>query len=134
MKIIFSILMLMNLSFAADATIEVIKKVDSLPSLAVEDASINYNDTFKMQFFKSLVADLNVISLFNVDRHHRVTHYNNGDVLVENKDMSYVLRYSMMEDDNGALNVVMKLMNTDGELFSKSYIYVCFTCDGLRYK
>jgi TolB protein len=121
MKIIFSILMLMNLSFAADATIEVIKKVDSLPSLAVEDASINYNDTFKMQFFKSLVADLNVISLFNVDRHHRVTHYNNGDVLVENKDMSYVLRYSMMEDDNGALNVVMKLMNTDGELFSKSY-------------
>ena len=121
MKIIFSILMLISLSFATDATIEVVKKVDSLPSLAIEDASINYNDTFKMQFFKSLVADLNVISIFNVDRNHRVTHYNNSDVAVENKDMNYVLRYRLHEGDNGSLNVTMKLISTNKELFSKSY-------------
>ena len=121
MKIIFSLLMLVGLMFANDATIEVIKKVDSLPSLAVEDASISYDDTFKLRFFKSIVADLNVISLFNVDRHHRSTHYNDTTVLVENKDKHYVLRYKMFEDDNGALNIVMKLMNDSNEVFSKNY-------------
>jgi len=121
MKIIFSLLLMFSITFASDATIEVIKKVDALPSLAVEDASINYDNTFKLQFFKSLVADLNVISLFNVDRYHRLTHYNDTDVLVENKDMQYVLRYKMYEDDNGALNVEMKLLEGNVETFSKSY-------------
>jgi len=107
--------------FASDATIEVIKKVDALPSIAVEDASISYDDTFKLQFFKSIVADLNVISLFNVDRFHRQTHYNDTTVLVENKDMNYVLRYKMYEDDSGALNVDMKLIEKDLEVFAKSY-------------
>jgi len=64
--------MLISFAFAGDATIEVIKKADSLPSIAVEDSSVSYNDTFKMRFFKAIVADLNVISIFNVDRHHRV--------------------------------------------------------------
>jgi len=121
MKIIFTLLMFISLAFANDATIEVIKKVDSLPSMAVEDSSISYGDTFKLQFFKSIVADLNVISLFNVDRHHRSTHYNDTNVLVENKDMNYVLRYKMSEDDNGALLITMKLLNSNEEVFSKNY-------------
>jgi len=121
LKIIFSLLLIFGLSFANDATIEVIKKVDALPSMAVEDSSISYDDTFKLQFFKSLIADLNVISLFNVDRFHRVTHYNDTDVMVENKDMNYVLRYKMFEDDNGALNVNMKIIQDSSEVFSKSY-------------
>ena len=121
MKIIFSLLLIFGLSFANDATIEVIKKVDALPSIAVEDSSISYDDTFKLQFFKSLIADLNVISLFNVDRFHRVTHYNDTDVMVQNKDMNYVLRYKMYEDDNAALNVDMKIIKDSAEVFSKSY-------------
>ena len=121
MKIIFSLLLIFGLSFANDATIEVIKKVDALPSIAVEDSSISYDDTFKLRFFKSLIADLNVISLFNVDRFHRVTHYNDTDVIVENKDMNYVLRYKMYEDDSGSLNVDMKILQDSSEVFSKSY-------------
>lgn len=121
MKIIFSILMLISFSFASDATIEVIKKADSLPSLAVEDASTDYDTTFKMQFFKMLVADLNVISIFNVDRHRRELDYSANQVAVENKDMNYVLRYKISEDDDGALHVVMKLKSGESELFSKSY-------------
>jgi len=121
LKILFSILLLFTFAFGSDATIEVIKKAESLPTIAVEDASISYNDTFKLQFFKSIVADLNVISLFNVDRHYRYTPYNSIDVLVENKDMDYVLRYKMYEDDNGALNVDMKLLNHGEEVFSKRY-------------
>ena len=121
MKIIFSLLLIFGLLFANDATIEVIKKVDALPSMAVEDSSISYDDTFKLRFFKSLIADLNVISLFNVDRFHRVTPYKDTDVMVENKDMNYVLRYKMYEDDSGSLNVDMKVLQDSSEVFSKSY-------------
>lgn len=121
MKIVFSFLMLFSLSFASDATIEVIKKVESLPSLAVEDSSISYNDTFRLKFFKSLVADLNVLSLFNVDRHYRKTHFNDTNVVLENKDMNYVLRYKMFEDDNAALNVEFKLLYNNEIVMSKNY-------------
>jgi TolB protein len=109
------------LSFGGDATIEVIKKVESLPSLAVEDSSISYDDTFRLKFFKTLVADLNVISLFNVDRHHRTTHFNDTSVVVENKDMNYVLRYKLFEDDNGALNIGTKLISNDKDVLIKNY-------------
>jgi len=121
LKVLFLLFFYLNIVYAGDATIEVIKKADSLPTLAVEDASINYNDTFKLRFFKSLVADLNVISLFNVDRHHRVVPYNDTDVLVENKDMQYVIRYKLFEDDNGAMNLNMKLLERGSEVFGKNY-------------
>jgi len=121
LKILFSLILVWGLAFAGDATIEVIKKVEALPSIAIEDASISYDDTFKLKFFKALVADLNVISLFNVDRFHRTTYYNDTNVIVENKDMNYVLRYKMYEDDNGALNIDMKVIEKDAVVFSKSY-------------
>ena len=121
MKLFLSLLMLWSLSYAEDSTIEVIKRVDSLPSIAVEDSSISYDDTFKMRFFKSIIADLNVISIFNVDRHYRDTHFNDTNVIVDNKDMNYVLRYKMFEDDNGALNVGIKLLKENETILSKNY-------------
>ena len=113
MKIFLSLLMLFSLSFATDATIEVIKKVDTLPSLAIEDASTSYDDIFRLRFFKALVADINVLSIYNVDRHHRAVDFSDSNVLVENKDMNYVLRYQMSEGDDGALNLVVKLIKDD---------------------
>ena len=121
MKIIFSLLMLFALSYASDATIEVIKKIESLPSLAVEDSSINYDNTFKKKFFKSIVADLNVISLFNVDRHYNRVDFDSSSVVVENKNMNYVLRYKLFEDDNKALNVELKLFNDSDIVLNKNY-------------
>ena len=121
MKLFLALLMLFSLSYAEDSTIEVIKRVDSLPSIAVEDSSISYDDTFKMRFFKSVVADLNVISIFNVDRHYRETHFNATNVIVNNKDMNYVLRYKMFEDDSGALNVGIKLLKENEIVLRKNY-------------
>jgi len=114
--------MAFTLTFGADATIEVIKKAETLPSIAVEDASNDYDETFKLRFFKALIADLNVISIFNVDRHYRVNDYDASSCVVENKDMDYVLRYEVAELDNNALGVSIKLMTKDGEVvFSKNY-------------
>ncbi len=121
MKILISILMVFTLSFANDATIEVIKKIESLPTLAIEDASISYDDTFKKKFFKTIIADLNVLSLFNVDTAYNQTHFNNADVMFENKDMDYVLRYKMFEDDNGALNIEMRLLSNNKIVMTKNY-------------
>ena len=113
--------MAFSLSFGGDATIEVIKKVEVLPSMAIEDGSTHYDDTFKLRFFKMLVADMNVLSLFNVDRHHRMVDFDDSSVVVENKDMAYVLRYKMFEDDNGALNINTKLFQDDEVKFVKNY-------------
>ena len=121
MKLLLTWAFIITLSFAGDATIEVIKKVESLPSFAVEESSTSYNDTFKLRFFKSLIADLNVISIFNVDRHYRKVDYDASDVVVENKDMKYVLRYSIFEDDNGYFNTKMKLLKDSQEVMNKNY-------------
>jgi TolB protein len=112
--------MFAGLLFANDATIEVIKKADTVPSIAAEDATSDYNETFRLRFFKMLVADLNVISIFNVDRHHRINEFND-DVLVENKDMDYVLHYKLSEGDSGALDVQIKLLHKGEDVYSKSY-------------
>jgi len=45
-KIVISILLVMVSLFASDATIDVVKKADSLPSIALEDASVSYDTTF----------------------------------------------------------------------------------------
>ena len=107
--------------FATDLTIEVKKKVQSLPSLAIEDSSVTYDDSFKMAFFKALYADMNVISLFNVDKHRGLTYYNATSVIVANKDRDYVLRYKLFEDDEGKLTVDMKLIHEDEAVFAKTY-------------
>lgn len=121
MKIIISILLVIISMFASDATIDVVKKADTLPSIALEDASVSYDSTFKVKFFKSLVADLNVLSIFNVDKAQRNVNFDANSVLVENKDMNYVLRYKLSEDDNRALNLEMKLFNKNNVVFNKNY-------------
>ena len=120
MKIILTFLIAISL-YANDVTIEVIKKVDSLPSFAVEDASTHKDDTFKLKFFKSLIADLNVVSLFNVDRHHRVSDYDTDDVVVENKDMNYVLKYDLEDSDSDGFTLRMKLINDEDIVLEKNY-------------
>ena len=120
MKIIFLIVMLINFAQASDATIDVIKKVEALPNIAVEDATLTYDETFKLTFFKSIVADLNVLSIFNVDRHYK-TGYFGDDVVVENKDTNYVLKYEMDEGDAHSLIVKVVLLKNREEVFSKTY-------------
>ena len=121
MKILIAFFMTLTMMYASDATIEVIKKVDSLPSIAVEDSSSAYDEIFKMKFFKSLVSDLTVISLFNVDRHYRTVSYDASEVVVQNKDMNYVLRYKLIKDDSGSLNISLKILADNSDVFSKNY-------------
>lgn len=107
--------------FAGDKTIEVIKKIDSLPSLAIEDGSTHNDETFKLKFFKSLVADLNVISLFNVDRRRFENNFNTNDVDVINKNVNYVLKYNLSKNDGAGFNIKVKIIKNNEIVLSKSY-------------
>ena len=64
---------------------------------------------------------MNVISIFNVDRHYRNINYDASDVLVENKDMNYVVRYRMHEGDNGSLNLDLVMLQDGKNVFNKKY-------------
>ena len=121
MKFIFSLVLYINLLFAGDATIVVSKQADSLPSLAIEDSSVGFDETFKMKFYKTVVADMNVLALFNVDRHRNVVDFESGSVALANKDMQYVVRYKLSADGSGALNLTMKLLKMGENVFSKTY-------------
>jgi TolB protein len=120
MKYLLLLLLTLNISYAGDATISVVKQVDSLPSFACEDSSEDYDNNFRITFFKSIIADLNVISLFNVDRHYNIVDYSDSDVIVQNKDMDYVLRYKLVEADD-SFTVKVKLFLHSKLVFNKNY-------------
>lgn len=109
-KILLTLLMFANI-FAADATIEVIKRVDKLPSISVEDASVDYKDTLAKKFFKVLASDLNVLSIFNVYDNYSLNDYDADSVIKENEKRDYVLRYRLREGDDGNLNCDYKLLS-----------------------
>lgn len=109
-KIVLTLLLSINI-FAADATIEVIKKVDRLPSISIEDASIDYKETLSKRFFKVLAGDLNVLSIFNVYDKYSSNDFDASDVIAENSKRDYVLRYRLREDRDGNLNCDYKLLS-----------------------
>ncbi|MDD5156539.1 Tol-Pal system protein TolB [Sulfurimonas sp.] len=121
MRVILILFVLISLLYSTDATIEVIKKTDLLPSLAIEDSSEGSDEMFKTMYFKSIVADMNVLSIFNVDNSHHKNSYDASSVLVENKNVNYVVRYKTSISSNGTLNVEMKLLSKNGAVFIKNY-------------
>lgn len=119
MRLIAALIMSAYLLFAADATIEVVKEADALPSIAVEDASTSFTNVTAKRFYRLLTSDLNVLTLFNVDQHYGTTHFDSSDVL--NRAMDYTLRFRLRTDDSNAFLVDTKLMRQDEVLLQKSY-------------
>jgi TolB protein len=119
MRILIAFLMSTAMLFAADATIEVVKQADALPSIAVEDASVDFTGTEAKRFDRLLTSDLNVLALFNVDQQYATTHFDNPDAL--NKAMDYTVRFRLRSDDRHAFLVDMKLMRGNDVLLRKSY-------------
>lgn len=120
MKIFLSLVLFFGVIFASDATINVVKRVKTLPSLGIESSSSQYNEVFKIKFFKSLVADLNVISLFNVDRHYLENDFDKS-LLLKNQNMDYVLKYRLIKEDSSSLRVDIKLLQNNETILNKSY-------------
>ena len=110
MRILLGVLFSALLLWGSDATIEVRKSVDSLPTIAVEDASVDYTDGLSKRFFRVMVSDLNVLSIFNVDRDYIQTDFDNESVDSVHDKIDYVVRYRLV-DEGGSMVVNVRLIN-----------------------
>ncbi|HQS66290.1 MAG TPA: Tol-Pal system protein TolB [Sulfuricurvum sp.] len=106
--------------WSADATLEVTKNVGMLPKLAIEDASSVGNDS-GTRFHKMLSADMNVVSLFDVDDRYATQSFDNPQAAGIHKDAVYILRYRLVPDGSGGYRTDVKLFQNSLELFSKIY-------------
>lgn len=111
--------------YASDATVEIVKKIDVLPKIAVQDASPkNVDLEFRKSFFKLIAGDLRVSSHFNVLDEYLQSSYEGGPLenFLSDKKVDMILRFSLGQDFNTA-SANVKLINakTGATTFEKSY-------------
>ncbi|MDD3770083.1 Tol-Pal system protein TolB [Sulfuricurvum sp. IAE1] len=121
MKLLFVLLSAVCFLRAADATIEVVKGVESLPKLAVEDASAFKSDA-TVRMSKMLIADMQVVSLFDVDESYATASFDSASPAPAHKEAQYLLRYRLHDDANGGMKADVRLIRNAQELFAKSYV------------
>jgi TolB protein len=121
LKIIFFFLTLIQLSWGADATLEVVKGVAGVSPLAIEDGSLQSSEMSR-KFSQMLAADMNVVSLFSVDDSYATAPFDSLEPAVSHKEAQYLLRYRLVNDGEGGIKADIKLLQNGNELFLKSYI------------
>lgn len=121
MKLIFIFIALIQALWSADATLEVIKGVEAQPKLAIEDAS-SYGSETTQKMSKMLVADMNVVSLFDVDESYAVSSYESAAPSPSHKDAQYLLKYRLISDGTGGMKADVRLIQNGMDLFTKSYV------------
>ena len=75
MKKIVLLLLTSLYIFAYDATIEVVKKMESLPTIGLEDGAPNPHSK---RFFKMLIGDLKVSAHFRVEDSYIVSNFDSN--------------------------------------------------------
>lgn len=112
-------------SYAADATVEIVKKIDVLPKIAVQDASPKTVDIeSRRSFFKLIAGDLRVSSHFNVLDDYLQSSYEGGPLenFLSDKKVDMILRFSLTQDMNAATaNVKLINAKTGVTTFEKVY-------------
>lgn len=120
MRYILILTFFISMLWSADATLEVTKNVGMLPKLAIEDGSLIANPTGS-KFHKMLSADMNVVSLFDLDESYASQSFDNPQAAGMHKDAVYILRYRLVPDGSGGYRTDVKLFQNSLELFSKIY-------------
>jgi len=121
MKHIFLVLVVFTAHmFAVDATIEVIKKVEDLPTIELQGANVEQSlALIDKKFAPLLLSDINVLAHFRVNNEVKKIGY---DSIFNTTRNDYTLRYRLRSDNTGRLNCDFKLLNVTGErVFEKSY-------------
>ena len=123
------ILLLVALSyslFAYDATVEIVKKMDKLPKIALQDASRSDIDQgFRKKFFKILVGDLRVSSHFNVVDEYLISSYegNIEENFLSKLNVDLILRFNIDFDADGTVVAQIKLLNAKSGQVDSEKIY-----------
>ena len=125
-KKIITLIVLTCSLFAYDATVEIVKKMDKLPKIILQDASeANIDFAFKQKFFKILVGDLRVSSHFNVVDEYLQSSYegNLEENFLNKKNLDLILRYKISFDDNAVVLAQVKLINAKSGQVNSEKIY-----------
>ncbi len=105
---------------SADLTLDISKQVDSLPSLVIENSS-GVNTTLNKRFLRSLISDMNVLSIFNVDRHSLIVDFDDTDISREARKSNYVLRFKIESLDDSSYRTEIKFFEYNKMVLQKSY-------------
>ncbi len=122
-KKLIMILVLSSVIFAADATVEIVKKLNSLPKIAVQDASDSGVDTnLRKKFFKILVGDLRVSAHFRpLDEYLTSSYYGDlKDNFLSKKGVDLILRFKISLDKNHIVSSVKLINASSGEVSSET--------------
>nr|WP_041666426.1 Tol-Pal system protein TolB [Sulfurospirillum deleyianum] len=125
MKKMICLMVFALFSYAADATVEIVKKIDVLPKIAVQDASAkNVDMALRQKFFKLLVGDLRVSSHFQVVDEYLQSSYEGGpfENFLSEKKVDSILRFSINSNIN-TMSANVKFINakTGATTFEKAY-------------
>lgn len=125
-KKILMLVAVMSSLFAYDATVEIVKKMDRLPRIALQDASeANVDFNFRQKFFKILKGDLRVSSHFDVVDEYFESSYegNIEDNFLSEKKLDLILRYKIVVEDSGYIIARIKLLNAKNGQIDSEKIY-----------
>lgn len=124
MKRLFLLFIFTTSLFAADATVEIIKRMEKLPTIGLLDGSGSNIDTaFKRRFFQMLIGDLKVSTHFDVLDSYYKDEGGNALTYFAPKRPDLVVRYSLENSISGDIIARVKLVqaNTGTTRFEKSY-------------
>ena len=112
--------------FAYDTTVEIVKKMDKLPKIALQDASsMDVNQSFRKKFFKILVGDLRVSSHFDVIDEYLTSSYDGNleENFLSELKLDLILRFNINFEDDGTIIANVKLINAKSGQVDTQKIY-----------
>ncbi|MDR1615213.1 MAG: Tol-Pal system protein TolB [Campylobacteraceae bacterium] len=123
-KLLFIIVFGFTALFAAgDATIEIVKTMDKLPVIQLQDTSSSgVSALLRNNIFKLLVADLKITTYYSVNEAYGVAGWNDSNRVGYGVDTKtdLVLRYRLTEEIDDSVTVNTRLINTrSGSIISE---------------
>ena len=120
------LVLLVGSLFSYDATVEIVKKMDKLPKIAIQDASkegVDFN--FRQKFFRILKGDLRVSSHFQVVDEYFESTYDGSieENFLSEKNLDLILRYKIIIENNGYIIAKVKLLNAKSGQVESEKIY-----------
>lgn len=116
--------MVVNFSFAADATLKISKKIGKKPTIVVEDASFfGTSDGLHQKVAKLIIGDLVVSSNFKVDENIQDSEFDAKVDFGKYNAQDLVLRFRLHGDDENNLRSDVKLFDVKSAevVFEKKY-------------
>ncbi len=118
-KKIILILMFTSVIFAADATVEIVKKIDSLPKIAIQDASdSSVNLNFRKRFYKIIAGDLRVSAHFRVLDEYLKSSFDGSaqENFLSKKSVDLILRFKITLQNDYVIAIVKLINASSGEV------------------